>query len=190
MCSKANPCRVLFIEDDELLIKLFKAKDEQGDFLNFSLGCTIARSIADAAGCIESTPKPYDVISLDLKLQESSGMATFDAVHKLVGDTPIFIYTGDAERSFIDVVVAHGAERVLLKGEWSLNQYLTLLHYGAGRTRSRGRLRDEKEFYRKLSEEQAKELKAINEKVKSHDSQAEIELEKLIGRMEQRAALI
>jgi two-component system, NarL family, sensor histidine kinase UhpB len=188
MCTEGSPCRLLLIEDDALLLKLIEAKNQQGHFIEYSLDLTIAKTLSEAVNILETAARPFDVISLDLRLPDSDGMRTFDAIHDLAPNVPIFIYSGNAEKSFIEIIMAHGAERFIFKGEWSVDQYLTLLHYGAGQGRARARRREESEqrkrdaeFYKEKWQDAASQLSAIRKKIP--ESKASKELDQIISKM-------
>jgi DNA-binding NarL/FixJ family response regulator len=188
MCSKENPCKLLIVEDDIRLINLFIAKNLNGDFHDFALDVTIAQSLKEATEIIQNAKVPFDVISIDLGLPDSQGAATYDAIQAIAPDPPKFVYTaGNIGENFYDVVVAHGAERYLLKTEWKVDQYLTLLHYGAGQHRARMRRREITEHYKKLSESQAEELNAIRNQV-PQESDAQKALDRIISNFRQVAA--
>jgi response regulator of citrate/malate metabolism len=187
MCEKNNPCRGLIVEDDMKMIGLF-IRNVTSDFNEFALDLTIAQSLAEARHIIKNAPKPFDVISLDLGLPDSKGPATFDAIHTLAQGIPIFVYTaGHLGENFHDVVVAHGAERYLLKTDWNVDKYLTLLHYAAGRHRARLRDKMKSEFYQKLSEKQAQELNEIRNKI-TPESEGAKALDDFIANMKHAVA--
>lgn len=188
MCSRDNPCRLLMVEDDATLIDLFVTKNQRGQFLEFALDLTIARTLHEAKRIIESADLPFDVISVDLGLPDSQGPATYDAIRLLAPDVPIFIYTaGQMGENFHDVVVAHGAERYLFKTEWNPDQYLTLLHYGAGQHRARARRRRELEYYKERSEDQARQLNEIRNKI-TPESEGAKALDDFIANMKHAVA--
>lgn len=181
MCSQGSPCRVLLIEDDEFLIRLLNAKNEAGQIIGYSLEIVIAKTLDEGIAAIFHAQNPYDVISLDLKLPGSEGIDTFDAIHAVANDTPIFVYTGHVEETLKNIIISHGAEQLILKGEWSLDQYLTLLHYGAGQYRARAREKAERRFYKSESERLAEQLSAIRKRIPQ--SKAGKELEEIINNM-------
>lgn len=175
------------VEDDPTLIDMFISKNKRGQFLEFALDLTIAKSLHEARRIIQSASVPFDVISVDLGLPDSQGPATYDAIHALAPDVPIFVYTaGQIGENFYDVVVAHGAERYLFKTEWNPDQYLTLLHYGAGRHRARLRDKEKTRHYRELSERQAEELNEIRNKI-TPESEAAKELDEFISHLRHMA---
>jgi DNA-binding NtrC family response regulator len=186
MCLPENPCRLLFVEDDELLINLLEAHNQHGGLSDFALDCTVARSLQQAVTLIRNARIPFDVISIDPKLPDSFGVDTFEVINKIAPDPPKFIYTGNVDQTFVDVVIRHGAERVLMKGEWSPAQYLTLLHYGAGQHRARAREKAERKFYKEESEKLAGQLSAIRNR--NPQSQTSRELDEIIGNLKVAAA--
>lgn len=195
MCSPEDPCRLLLIEDEEQLIDLLLAENQHGRFIDYALDITVARTRAEAINIIESEIRPFDVISIDPKLPDSSGVDTFDAIQEASPDPdqPKFIYTGHYDSLFKDIVISHGAERVIMKGEWSPSQYLTVLHYAACQSRARARKRRESEqraadaeFYKQKWQEATGQLSAIRKKIPQ--SAASKELEEIIKSMRLAAA--
>lgn len=195
MCSPQYPCRLLLIEDEEQLIDLLLVENQHGKYVDYALDITVARTRAEAIHIIESAIRPFDVISIDPKLPDSSGVDTFDSIQQVSPDPdqPKFIYTGDFDSVFKDIVIRHGAERVIMKGEWSPSQYLTVLHYAACQARARARKRQESEqraadaeYYKQKWQEATGQLTAIRKKIP--ESSASRELEEIITSMKLAAA--
>jgi ActR/RegA family two-component response regulator len=188
MCTAEDPCRLLIIEDDEFLIRLLEAKNQQGQFMDYSLSCSIAKTLKEGITAIRNADRPFDVISLDPKLPDSEGFKTFAAIHAVLPNTPTFIYTGYTDTSILDVMVQQGAEHYFFKADWTIDQYLTLLHYGAGQGRARAKRRQESEqrlidaqFYKARWEEATAQIENLRSKIP--DSEASKELEQIIGKM-------
>jgi CheY-like chemotaxis protein len=192
MCSQQEPCRLLIIEDDPYIVNLLKDKLKRGDFFELALECVIATNLAEGIEAIRSNP-PFDVISVDPKLPFSAdgdtyseGVSTYDAIRKEAQEPDIFIYTGHLDSGFVDVVIRRGAERVLMKGKWSIDQYLMLLHYAAGQYRAKLRWKREAEYNRACYEREARNLEVIRNRVKL-DNEATRELDLVINNMRQKA---
>jgi DNA-binding NarL/FixJ family response regulator len=185
MCLPGNKCRLLFLEDEQIVIDSVLAENQLGN-ADYALDITVARTLYEAKEILRYAARPFDVISIDPHLPDSDGIRTYEAIQAVAPDPPKFIYTGNVDSNFIDIVIRHGAERVIMKGEWSPSQYLTVLHYGAGQHRARGRLKAERSHYKEKSEELARELSAIRDGIpQSEASQA---LEKIIGDLDNRLA--
>lgn len=134
MCETKNPCYFLFIEDDPGLRRMVTQMADLllEDGMVFDLAPTLEDGLARLA---DPKSPDYESILLDLNLPSSQGKATFDAVNDAAPDTDIIVYTGDADRQLVDLILHSGAERVMLKGQWTFAQVATVLHYSAGRNR-------------------------------------------------------
>jgi response regulator RpfG family c-di-GMP phosphodiesterase len=188
MCTPNNPCRLLIIEDSEPIINLLLAENKHGEYADYALDCTVARTLEEAKKIIRTADRPFDVISIDPELPDSDGINTYEAIHAMpeARDLPKFVYTGGVDSSFRQVVINHGAERIFTKDNWFPSHYLTVLHYAAGQHRARERVKKKEQFYKSESERLAGELSAIRAGIpQSKASQA---LERIIGDLNNRLA--
>lgn len=156
MCKRTNPCHFLFIEDDPLLRRLVSAYADA--LLDDGMVFMVTPTLAEALQALRNTSYPrFDAILLDPGLPDAKGVEAYDAIRRVDDEVDIVVYTGRAEREFSDLLLHHGAERVLFKGQWSFMQVATVLHYAAGRSRA---LRREQERCRR-AEESASDLQAL-----------------------------
>jgi response regulator RpfG family c-di-GMP phosphodiesterase len=183
MCTAENPCRLLIIEDNESIINLLLAENKHGQYAEYALDCTVARTLEEAKEIIRTAERPFDVISIDPELPDSDGIDTYEAIHEMpeAEDVPKFVYTGGVDSTFKHVVINHGAERIFTKDNWFPSHYLTVLHYAAGQHRARAREKAERRFYKDESERLAKQLSAIRKRIPQ--SKAGEELEEIINNM-------
>jgi DNA-binding NtrC family response regulator len=188
MCTPDDPCRLLIIEDNEAIIKLLLAENTHGQYADYALNCTVARTLREAKEIIKSTWPRFDVISIDPELPDSDGVNTYEEIQSMpeAEDVPKFVYTGGVDSAFKEVVITHGAERIFTKDIWFAGHYLTVLHYAAGQYRARERVKAREQFYKSESERLAGELSAIRAVIpQSKASQA---LERIIGDLNKKLA--
>lgn len=135
MCTRQLPCEFLFVEDDPGIQHMVRTMAAQ--LLDDGMRFTVAASLSEAHAILASPDHPhFESILLDPGLPDSSGIATYEAIRRAVGDdVDIVVYTGQTDREFADLMLYSGAERVLFKGVWTFAQVATLLHYAAGRSR-------------------------------------------------------
>lgn len=147
MCSSANPCRLLIVEDYSGLIDVLDNPMHRAQSLAMGLDYIIAPDLETAVRVLSAPDCPlFDSLLIDPHLPDSPDpFKTFDTIRSLAPDVPPFIYTGGVDQDFIDYALAHGAEQVILKSEWDIRPLFVLLHYGAGQSRARRRYQIEHE---------------------------------------------
>jgi len=94
-----------------------------------------------------------DLILLDLILPDSTGKQTFDQVLKVSGETPVIILSGISDAQIALDAVKVGAQDYLVKGEFDEKLLLKSILYGLERKKNTGLLRQSRETYRLLFEE-------------------------------------
>lgn len=134
-CTAENPCGVLIIEDDPALQRLFNSLSKE--LAAIGLQAEIAGSVRAAKPLIGQCV--FEVVLLDLNLEETQGVDTLLAIRPLL-ECPIFGFTGYYDQSLHDVLISHGAEDIFIKTEvsiallvrllkWAASQYRTLLFF-------------------------------------------------------------
>jgi CheY-like chemotaxis protein len=98
---------LLLVVDDELVIHrtISRALDPG------AVSCTFVTSMAQALAALRA--RTFDVILLDLNLQDSVGMASFSAARAVSPTTPIVVLTGGGTAP--EELLEAGASQVLIK---------------------------------------------------------------------------
>ena len=94
-------------------LRHFLAEARDGPFQIISTS-----SLAD--GLRQLATETINIILVDLNLQDSQGLATFDSLIAAVPDTPIMILAGEDEESQASAAVQRGAQGYLSKGHFGL----------------------------------------------------------------------
>lgn len=147
-CTPENPCGVLIIEDDVILQNTFRALAQE--LYSVGLHAEIVAGVAAARLLIKSCV--FEVVLLDLNLEETKGMETIKAMRPLL-DCPIFGFTGYYDRALHDVYISHGVEDIFIKTEvslqllirllkWAASQHRTLLHFKGRAEAAENQLRE------------------------------------------------
>ena len=76
-----------------------------------------------------------DLVLLDLSLPDSTGLATFDALHAASPSTPIVVLSGLSDESVAISAVHHGAQDYLVKGQVDGGTLLRSMRYAIERQR-------------------------------------------------------
>lgn len=139
--------RVLLVEDtasDQLIMR---------DLLEQSgiTDVTVAERLRDAVEAVER--ERFDVILLDLRLPDSTGISTFVRMQSAVGDVPILIDTIVDDLDMALHAVKLGAEDYLIKPAIETRSLLRAMHYAIERKRSRMQLVETLERERRAKEE-------------------------------------
>ncbi|MEX1182052.1 MAG: PAS domain S-box protein [Gemmatimonadota bacterium] len=124
--------RVLVVEDnpgDARLITELLRDGEPGRF-SFEIVDRVQRALEHLRGA------PVDVVLLDLDLPDSTGLATFERLHRAPPNLPIVVISGmDDERTALDAVRA-GAQDYLVKGLIDGHVLARVLRYAIERQRT------------------------------------------------------
>ncbi len=116
---------VLLLEDDQeaaaLMTSILK-RAESHAFLVHHCAC-----LQDALKAVQS--QPFDIALLDLKLPDSAGVHTIEAVRAAAPDLPIVVVTGDAEEDVLFDAMEKGAQDYLFKGHALSDLLVRSIHY-------------------------------------------------------------
>lgn len=141
-----NPIKVLLIEDnpgDQRLLE--EALKEAGDV---QIQLEWADRLSSGIALLKN--KPIDVVLLDLSLPDSTGIDTFNSVHKEVPRIPIVVLTGLNSEEIATKAVKAGAQDYLVKGNLSGSLLVRTLRYSIERSNLIQDLRKSKEYTEKL----------------------------------------
>lgn len=110
--DRASATRLLLVEDDPAYAYLLRRLILEGGDGAFAI-----EEVDRLSAALEHlTHGDFDEVLLDLYLPDSSGLATFQEVHRLASDVPIVVLSGlDDERVAVQAV-REGAQDYLVKG--------------------------------------------------------------------------
>lgn len=77
--------------------------------------------------------KIYDVVLLDLTLQDSHGIATLKCLYKECSEMPIIVLTGIDVKSMDIAALKEGAQDYLIKGQFDANLLIRSIYYAIER---------------------------------------------------------
>lgn len=127
--------RVLLIEDSESdgeLIQLYLSSDK-------TIAVTWVRTLAEGLSRLHKVDA-YDVVLLDLGLQDSEGLPTLSRLLHLDLTIPIVVLTGDTNESVGIQAVRLGANDYLVKGKTNSEFLARAIHFSVERSRAPKRL--------------------------------------------------
>ena len=159
----ATRIRALLIEDNPGDARLIREMlRDAGGAAN-----SIVVSVADrlSSGLQELHEHGADLVLLDLSLPDSTGLATFDALHAANPTTPVVVLSGLADESVAITAVHHGAQDYLVKGQVDGAALLRSMRYAIERQRleaARAELeRQRDEFFSSVSHDLRTPVAAI-----------------------------
>lgn len=152
-CRLGNPCAILVIEDDPIIVHMLQASVNQ-----FEPGCFIIEVATTAREAVSKLQGiKYDAITLDFNLPDSIGIATLQALKNLFEDLPpVVVLTGanDAETEL--QAFEEGASEYITK-PFDGQQFLKRIRHSILRRRrlniDRKELLEEVEIFRKVAKE-------------------------------------
>ena len=133
MSAETPRIRVLLIEDnpgDARLIREMLRDAGAGQTV-----IDLEHAARLATGLERLSSAGADVVLLDLSLPDSSGLATFEAVHDARPDTPIVVLSGLADQDVAVRALQFGAQDYLVKGEVDGGAILRSVRYAIERQR-------------------------------------------------------
>lgn len=100
---------ILFADDELLLLKIISAQLNKNGF-----DCDTAKDGEEAIKKIKE--KKYNLILLDISMPKKNGNQVLCETRKILGvKTPIFILTGDTEKSSYKICIEDGANEYITK---------------------------------------------------------------------------
>ena len=133
-----NSLNILLVEDnpdDVELIRESLLDHGRGRRLNI----TGAETLADATSKIKN--EKFEAVLLDLRLPDSAGLETFEAISKIARATPVIVLSGMDDRELSLQAVRLGAQDYLIKGTSGREIFQSILY--AIERKSLERLKDE-----------------------------------------------
>ncbi len=157
---KKNTTRILLIEDhpgDARLVREALADAGPGVF-DLVWAKDLARGLA------RLKKDAIDALLLDLNLQDSAGLATFEKVHTAAPHLPVILLTGLNDEEQASRAVREGAQDYLVKGQADGNLLTRSIRYAIDRKKSEQALRESEMRYRMLAETAQDMIFIINRK--------------------------
>src|SRR5438270_8688937 len=131
-----NPLSVLLVEDNAVDVRLIRgllrAPSEQIKFQH-------ASSLSEALEALRENH--FDVVLLDLKLEDSSGYQTFAQVRQNAARSAILVLSGSDDEELAITTVREGAQDYLVKGSFDGRLLLRSIRYALERKHSEEALR-------------------------------------------------
>jgi PAS domain S-box-containing protein len=145
---KANPIRILLVEDDDACALLIQNLLTRWRYDAFS----IRRTDCLAAALRETAIGDIDLVLLDLGLPDSRGLDTFVRMHAAAARVPIIVLSGLDDETLGTATVQQGAQDYIIKGQApELGASLVRsIRYAIERCRAQQALADEHDLLRNI----------------------------------------
>jgi DNA-binding NtrC family response regulator len=149
MCRPDDACIVLLIEDEISLRTLFLS--QRAALMKDGLDMRVVATLREGIDVLAK--EDVQIVLLDLNLQNTRGIDTLDIIAPLVKDKRaiLFVYTADGNQ-IVDLMHAHGADELFIKGDMPVIHLLKIVHYAAGQVRANNRLRKERDTWKERAE--------------------------------------
>lgn len=152
--------RVLLVEDnpsDAFLVREYLAEDSEVHHVT---------SLAEAKSALARIEP--DVVLSDLRLPDSSGLDTFEALHGWYPDVPIVILSGLDDKHMAVEAVRRGAQDYLPKDELTGNVLPRMLRYAFERSRAERKLAAKERRWRAMIQHNSDIIVLIDEELRVH----------------------
>lgn len=127
-CSKAHPCELLMIEDEDPVVNVVKEWLDHFDKDRWQV--SVCGDLKSAIKLVRSIQ--FEVILLDLRLHDSSGIETLHLLKKeLSQSVPIIVYTGAGSEEIELEALSGGAEFFLMKTKITGPTLVRLIRFAA-----------------------------------------------------------
>ncbi|MBL6765691.1 MAG: response regulator [Verrucomicrobiae bacterium] len=134
--SKTNQPRLLVIEDDRVARDTIEKTVARDNYI-----LATATTLAEARAKLKAAT--FDVILLDLNLDDSRGVETFDAVRAKANGAPIIVLSGIEDEHFARDLTRRGAEDYLFKDKSHPYLIDRVIQHALERRRTRAALTNE-----------------------------------------------
>lgn len=124
--------RVLIVENNKVDSKMLKAMLEKTPHGSFSLATS--DSLRETMDLLKK--ETFDVVLLDLNVQDSSGLETLERLHAEYPDMPVVVNTGAYEDDLGLKAVTQGAQDYLIKGKYLPYGLSKALYYAIERKKA------------------------------------------------------
>lgn len=147
MSKDTRSFRILIIEDnlgDFVLVEEYLSETIQQPLISHAL------SFRQAAPLLEGDPAPFDIVLLDITLQDKGGTELILDVLRLAGQIPVVILTGYSDIEFSTRALALGISDYLMKDELSAPSLYKSMVYSIERKWVATQLKDSEQRYKDL----------------------------------------
>lgn len=131
--------RVLLVEDNPADAEFVQAMLETSTAGPFVV--TRVERLSAARQALEA--KDYSIVLLDLRLPDSHGIATLDAVRRAAAAAAIVVFTGNQDEALVAEALAHGAQDYVQKNEVDASLLDRVLRYATHRIRTQRQLQEQ-----------------------------------------------
>jgi DNA-binding NarL/FixJ family response regulator len=156
--NENNFYKILVIEDNKADADLIA--EYLSDNLSFKFEIIHLEDLKTAFIVLEK--ESFDIILLDLCLQESNGIETFNNIFYKHQSTPFIILSGLNENKVALECVKKGAQDYLIKGNFNNNILISCISYAIERKKLENKIILINENLEKIIKERTKELDDIN----------------------------
>ena len=123
-----KPVKVMLVEDNPADARLVRELLKEAPGSEFDVA-----HLEFLAEVIERLKaETFDIIVLDLRLPDSSGLETFTRVRDQAPETPVVVLTGLADEGLGTNAVAEGAQDYLVKGQVDATSLARSIRYALG----------------------------------------------------------
>ncbi len=126
--------KILIVEDDEVYSRLSSHRLHSGGNIRYEH--TQVKSLN--AACEILLHRPFDLILLDLNIEDSSGIETLRRMVKAAGSLPVVVLTGSDDLAL--AALREGAQDYVVKGEEDSRVLTKIIYYAIERKRAEERL--------------------------------------------------
>jgi sigma-B regulation protein RsbU (phosphoserine phosphatase) len=142
------PVNILLIEDLPEYANLIREmlRKAKGALFQVEWEETLGKGLARLAR------GPADLILLDLSLEDSEGLATFERVHAQAPDLPIIVFSSLDDENIAIQALHEGAQDYLVKGQVDRNLLVRSIRYAIERNRTEAALEQAERKYRGIFE--------------------------------------
>ncbi len=123
--------KVLFIEENALEVKHIKKIIKENIVKKVKV--TVASSLLDAQSILSKSSPPIDVILLDLRLSNSSGLDLFREINTIAATIPIIILAELQDEALAKTAILEGAQDFFFKGSFDGNVLTQSMSYAIER---------------------------------------------------------
>ncbi len=155
--------------------KIFVLEDDSGDFelINYNLrraGIAAdqiihAKNLRDARNILSA--HNFDVIFIDLHVEDCSGINTFREIKEAACDAPVVILSGMNDDELANAAVREGAQDYIQKNELDYRNLIKIITYSIEREKLTHRLKIAEEVARAHSEEKSKFMAQLSHEIRT-----------------------
>ncbi|MFA5072509.1 MAG: response regulator [Nitrospirota bacterium] len=145
MNDSCAPIRLLVFEDHPEDAKLIQELLAQS---RAAFAITIFGRLDDGLNAF--TSKPFDIILLDLNLQDSKGVETLNKVVADIPDVPIIVIAGIHDETIAIQSISEGAQDYLVKGQFDSSLLVRTIQYARERKKVENALQESENRYKSL----------------------------------------